>query len=324
MNYEGQICRAPMERSAFMLPVMVGCSYNRCKFCNLFRHLKYRELPMEQIEEELKRVKSANGNPKKIFLGDGNAFGLKMHRLVDILDLIHKYFPECQCIDMDATVTSIRQKTDEELKLLYEKGVRHLYIGIESGLDDVLKFMEKDHDIPQAYREIERLQRAGLIYDAHIMTGVAGAGRSEENARALAEFLNKTHPAHVVNFSMFLHKEVPLYRHVENGTFVPADELENLKEEKILIENISSSNDCTERPDEIIYEGFHDFIEVRVKGKLPKDKEKMIRKLDAIIQKYEGTDSIYSYVYGECPNIERCETSVNGTEQKIWNMTDEI
>lgn len=37
MDYEGQICRAPMERSSFMLPVMVGCSYNQCKFCNLFR-----------------------------------------------------------------------------------------------------------------------------------------------------------------------------------------------------------------------------------------------------------------------------------------------
>ena len=53
MNYEGQICRGPMERSSYMLPVAVGCSYNRCKFCTLFRHLKYRELPMEQIEAEL-------------------------------------------------------------------------------------------------------------------------------------------------------------------------------------------------------------------------------------------------------------------------------
>ena len=75
MQYEGQICRAPMERASFMLPVMVGCSYNRCKFCNLFRHLKYRELPMSQIEDELKRVAALGGKPKKIFLGDGNAFG---------------------------------------------------------------------------------------------------------------------------------------------------------------------------------------------------------------------------------------------------------
>ena len=50
MIYEGQICRGPMERSSFMLPVAVGCSYNRCRFCNLFKHLKYRQLPMEQVE----------------------------------------------------------------------------------------------------------------------------------------------------------------------------------------------------------------------------------------------------------------------------------
>ena len=70
MEYEGQICRAPMERSSFMLPIMVGCSYNRCRFCNLFRHLRYRELPYEQIEGELLRVKKAGGHPRKIFLGD--------------------------------------------------------------------------------------------------------------------------------------------------------------------------------------------------------------------------------------------------------------
>lgn len=76
MNYEGQICRGPMERSSYMLPVAVGCSYNRCKFCTLFRHLKYRELPMEQIEAELERVRNLGGNPKHVFLGHGNAFGL--------------------------------------------------------------------------------------------------------------------------------------------------------------------------------------------------------------------------------------------------------
>lgn len=306
MNYEGQICRAPMERASFMLPVMVGCSYNRCRFCNLFRHLNYRELPMEQIEGELKRVKEAGGSPKKIFLGDGNAFGLKTERLLEILERIHGYFPECMCMNMDATVTSIRHKTDEELELLYKNGVRHLYLGIESGLDDVLMFMEKDHDLSQAYAAIERLKNAGLIYDAHIMTGVAGKGRGEENAEALAEFLNRTGPAHVVNFSMFLHKEVPLYKQIEDGSFIPADELENLKEERTLLGLLET---------ELLYDGFHDYIEERVRGKLPQDKEKMLKKLDQVIGKYEGGRTMYSYVQGECPDLERCVDLA-----KVWDM----
>lgn len=314
MDYEGQICRAPMERASFMLPVMVGCSYNRCKFCNLFRHLKYRELPLEQIERELARVKAAGGKPKKIFLGDGSAFGLKTERLAEILMLIQGYFPECDCINMDATVTSILKKTDKELESLYENGVRHLYLGIESGLDDVLAFMEKDHDTSQAYEVVRRLQTAGMIFDAHIMTGVAGKGRGVENAEALSEFLNRTKPAHVVNFSMFLHREVPLYQHIADGSFLPADELENLEEEKHLLE-------CLDTP--VLYDGFHDYIGMRFRGKMPKDREKVIARLDAAIEKYRDKPSCYSYVQGECPELTRCGRNVCGGEyisEKIWDM----
>ena len=284
MEYEGQICRAPMERSAFMLPVMVGCTYNRCKFCNLFRHLKYRVLPLSQVEEELLRVKNAGGNPRKIFLGDGNAFGLGTDHLLQVLGLIKQYFPQCENINMDATVTSILKKSDDELARLYEKGVRHLYLGIESGLDDVLAFMEKDHNLEQAYEAIERLKKSGLIYDAHIMTGVAGKGRGRENAEALAKFLNETNPAHIVNFSMFIHEEAPLYTHVEDGSFIPADELECLKEEKRLIELLKGNV----AGQEILYDGFHDLIEFRVRGKIPKDQEKMITKLNKAIEKFEN------------------------------------
>ncbi len=297
MEYEGQICRAPMERASFMLPITVGCSYNRCKFCNLFRHLSYRELPLEQIEQELKRVKGVGGNPKRIFLGDGNAFAQKNDRLIQILEMIQQYFPDCEEINMDATVTSIRKRSDEELRKFGRLGVRHLYLGIESGLDDVLAFMEKDHNQEQAYEAIRRLKHAGMVFDAHIMTGVAGKGRGAENAKALAEFLNQTEPAHVVNFSMFLHKEVPLYQNILDGSFIPASERENLVEERCLLERLDA---------DILYDGFHDFIRFRVRGRLPRDKEKMLSRLNEVIGRTPETE-LYSYVQGECPALERCE-----------------
>lgn len=296
MEYEGQICRAPMERSSFMLPIMVGCSYNRCRFCNLFRHLKYRELSFEQIEKELARVKEVGGNPRKIFLGDGNAFAQKTERLMQILEMIRRYFPECEEINMDATVTSILKRSDAELEAFYKLGVRHLYLGIESGLDDVLALMEKEHDQGQAYEAIGRLHQAGMIYDAHIMMGVAGKERGMENAYALAEFLNRTRPAHVVNFSMFLHKEVPLYQNILDGSFIPASERDNLEEERRLIELLTA---------DILYDGFHDFIEFRVRGRFPKDKERMLARLDKVIAETPEAE-IYSYVQGECPALERC------------------
>ena len=206
MEYEGQICRPPMERSSYMLPVAVGCSYNRCTFCTLFKHLRYRPLPIEQVEQELKRVSAAGGNPVQIFLGDGNAFGMETDHLLHILELIHCYFPGCRMVNMDATVTNISQKSDKELRLLYDQGVRRLYLGIESGLDDVLSFTKKDHNLQQAYCQIERMKNAGMIFNAHIMTGIAGAGRGTENAQQTALFFNRTQPERIINFSLFLNR----------------------------------------------------------------------------------------------------------------------
>ena len=302
MKYEGWICRAPMERASFMLPVAVGCSYNACKFCTLFKHMKYRELPMEQIEKEILRVKNAGGNPKRVFLGDGNAFGLDTKKLLAILDMIRTNFPACEGINMDATVMNIQEKTDEELRLLKEAGVDELYLGIETGLDDILRFMIKDHDLSQVYDAIERLHRAGLSYDSHMMTGIAGKGRGLENAEALADFYNKTRPRKIVNFSLFLHQDAPLYKDIEAGKFVPADELENLIEERRLIELLNVEN--------VKYDGFHDFIGIRVRGTLPLDKEKMLAKLDQAIAEMQKKESVYAYVEG-CA----CETD-------LYEMTD--
>lgn len=299
MKYEGWICRAPMERASFMLPVAVGCSYNACKFCTLFKHMKYRELPMEQIEEELARVKNAGGNPKKVFLGDGNAFGLETGKLLTILDMIHTYFPGCESINMDATVTNIQEKTDEELVRLKEAGVDELYLGIETGLDDVLKFMIKDHDLKQVYEAIDRLHAVGLAYDSHMMTGIAGKGRGIENAEAIAEFYNKTKPRKIVNFSLFLHGEAPLYKDIKTGKFVPADELENLMEERKLLELLEL--------EDVMYDGFHDFTGVRIRGTLPKDKKKMLEKLDKAIEEQKKKEPIYAYVDGCCCELELYE-----------------
>lgn len=175
---------------------------------------------------------------------------------------------------MDATVPSVLSKTQDSLRALSENGVRRLHIGIETGLDDVLALMNKCHSKPQACEAVERLHGAGIIYDAHIMTGAAGKGRGVENAAALAEFFNRTRPGRITNFSMFIHKETPLYGLVQNGKFTPADELENLEEERALIERLEIA---------AAYDGLHDFVPFRLQGKLPSDRAKMLEKLDAAI-----------------------------------------
>lgn len=283
MQYEGQICRPPMERASYMLPVAVGCSYNACTFCGLFKHLRYRELPKEQIEAEMIRVYNAGGNPKTIFLGDGNAFGLATDHLLWILERIRHYFPGCEAVNMDATVTNISEKSDEELQTLYDAGIRNLYLGIESGLDDVLTFMKKDHNLAEAYTQIARIQKVGMIFNAHMMTGIAGKGRGLENAEATAAFFNRTKPHKVINFSVFHHRRAPLFREIEAGRYIPADEQENLQEERRFMELIDVPG--------MVYDAFHDVLEIRFRGTFPQDREKMLSQVDKAIAYWEQQPS---------------------------------
>ena len=295
MDYEGRICRTPGERGAFKLPISVGCPYNACAFCDLFKDLKYRELPLAQIEEELARVSDVGGAPKRIMLGDGNAFFADFERLVAIVELIERYLPSCESISSDASVPSIAAKTDQELAWLAAHGYRLVYIGIESGLDDVLAFMHKDHDNGECRAQIERLHAAGIEYGAHIMTGCAGAGRGSENARATAAFLNETRPVSVCNFSMGVSPTTTLGAWVREGRFTPADRLECLREERELIALLdiptrfegfhfeydrekANCPECTGDTAE-----FNDFITdwTHTRGTLPRDRERLLALLDS-------------------------------------------
>lgn len=274
MEYEGLVCRPSTEKASFTLPVSVGCSYNRCKFCIFFKQLEYRLLPVRQIEKELQRVRGMGGNPGKVFLGDGNAFGMETSHLLHIVALIRHYFPNCRMVNMDAAVTDIQKKSDEELQQLQAAGVRNLYLGIESGLDDVLAYMQKDHDTQMAYEQVKRLKNAKLSFNAHIMTGVAGKGRGAENATALAAFLDRAKPERVVNFSLFLHKSAPLYHDILRGSFVPADEVENLQEAHRILELLKVP---------LFFDGYHDHLGLRVWGDLPYDRQSMLSRLEKAI-----------------------------------------
>lgn len=143
--------------------------------------------------------------------------------LLRILELVHRYLPGCRMVNMDATITNISQKSDEELKQLYDQGVRRLYIGIETGLDDVLTFTKKDHNLQQAYTQIARMQQAGLVFNAHIMTGIAGRGRGMENAERRRNFLTAPTPSASPTFRSFCTGARPSIRTIRpDALFLPA------------------------------------------------------------------------------------------------------
>jgi hypothetical protein len=134
-----------------------------------------------------------------------------------------------------------------------------------------------------------------MCFDAHIMTGSAGHGLGKENAQATAAVLAELEASSATNFSMFIHHETPLYDDMMEGRFNAASEYENLLEERELITAISErliENDSNTMK----YEGFHDFISFHVWGVLPRDKEKMLIKLDDIISEYSSKKDVKSII----------------------------
>ncbi len=129
---------APWNGEALWLPVAVGCSHNRCRFCMLFKHLTYRILPLDLVKAEIDRIVNLGGNPQRIFLGDGNAFSLPASHLATILNWCCEAFPGLCSVSMDAHVRNILSKSDAELAALQKLKLTDLYLGIECGLEDVL------------------------------------------------------------------------------------------------------------------------------------------------------------------------------------------
>ena len=276
MQYNGQIWRPPVEANTFLLPVTEGCTHNTCRFCSMFKDIPFRMLDLADVEDVLKEgvnMYHQHGMPvKRIYLIGGDPFAMNFENLKKRIDLIHKHAPECETITMYASIDNIARKSDEELRLLKEMGVDDLYVGIESGLDDVLEHINKGHTVAQAIEQCQRLNRIGIHHMSLLMLGVAGHGRGEENAKATAKLLNAVDPRMILLMSMTINEDMDLQKDVDAGTFTLATEMEMLAEEKVLIENLNL-------PDTYFWAA-HSLDVVSLQGWLGDQQDAMIAELD--------------------------------------------
>ena len=188
--------------------------------------------------------------------------------------MISHYFPACQEITADATISDIRRKSDKELKELKDAGMGCLYVGLECGDDEALRHLGKDHLNLQAIEQLDRLNALAMSHGAHLMTGASGSSQARERGLATAQLINRVKPESIINVSMFIDSRAPLQKEVENGSFIPATVLEHLLEERALIENIQVP---------LNYDSIQIGCEVRILGTLPQDRERLLLRIDRAI-----------------------------------------
>ncbi|MBQ9828118.1 MAG: radical SAM protein [Lachnospiraceae bacterium] len=271
MKYTGVTYRPPFEAASLLLQVTRGCSYNKCTFCTMYRDEQFGTETLEQIESDLREASQYYPDTDRVFLENGDAFCLSAERLVSIAELVHKYLPKTETIAMYASINNIRGKSDEGLKELRRLGINDLNIGVESGLDSALQYMNKGYDAKEAEYQLLRLKDAGMDYGANIIFGCAGKEMSEEHARLTAELMNRTKPYIIFTGTIHAVPGCPLYDDLQSGAFKELTNGEYLDEMETFISALDIK-DC-------FYFGVHPSNVIRLQGYLNEDKEKILAEL---------------------------------------------
>lgn len=183
----------------------------------MYKDVCFKMEQLEQIEDDLKEAKSIYGSIDRIFLVNGDASVLKADYLKAIALKIKKYFPECKTITMYASIQNIKAKTDEELKELRELGINDLYVGIESGVEEVVSHINKGHSVEEAKKQLARLNKFNITHMALLMLGVAGKGNGERNAKQTAKFLNETKPGLIWVGTLGVFEGTKMHEEVKEG-----------------------------------------------------------------------------------------------------------
>ena len=150
MKYTGTTYRPPFEANSLLLQVTAGCSHNKCTFCTMYKDVPFEVESMEQIEADLREARGRRKRIKKVFLENGDPFVLSADKLKQIAEKIEEIIPEVENISMFATIKNIIDKTDDELKELRKLKINNLNVGIESGLEEAVEFMNKGYTVEVA------------------------------------------------------------------------------------------------------------------------------------------------------------------------------
>lgn len=257
------------EMTTFLLPVTTGCSYNKCSFCSMYKDDEYSEVSLAEMKIQL-----MNGYKytEKIFLTGADPMAIGFTKMKKVLELISEYLPYCARVASYGAIKSIAKYTVEELTILRELGLMLLYIGFETGRDDILELMNKGHSVEDAILQAKKLNKAQLPFNTIIMYGIAGKGESEKNAKATAEMINQFKTNKIITMNLIVFDETNLKDMVEKEVYIPSSRAERLSEIKILLENLNPK-------EETIFDTTHPTNIIKIKGKLPKERDRLIREV---------------------------------------------
>lgn len=285
-DYEPPVYRPPGEWRSFLVQATIGCSHNGCTFCGMYKSKKFRIRPLEDILWDIREMASFHNQYEKVFLCDGDAIAMDTEDLLKILHEIKRFFPRCRLISTYAGPISTLSKTVDELKLLREAGLGRAYLGIETGMDSLLKSTNKGVDRQEMLEAGLRLRQAGIDLWGIILIGLGGKPLSMENARQTADIVNQMQPNHLSAMNYTPVEGTKLGNMALRGEFQVLNARESLLETAELIRNLDVSG--------MHFTSDHASNYLPLKGTLNEDRDKLLSLIDGAIAGSVGIRSEYS------------------------------
>lgn len=276
IQYNEPVFRPPGEAQSAILQATIGCSWNKCAFCEMYTSKKFTTRPFEQIKSDIEILAKIYSGVRKVFLADGDAFVLSVNKLIPILEEINSQFGKIQRISSYALPKDIITKSIDELQQLKKLGLKLLYIGIETGDDELLKLINKGETFQSTIEGIKKAHSAGIETSIMIINGLGGKKYSQQHAIHSADIINQINPKFLSTLTLSMPFGLDHFKNRFAGDYQQQSIKELFEELKLFIENLNVNN--------VIYRSDHVSNNLILKGVLSKDKDLLISQIDEAIR----------------------------------------
>jgi radical SAM superfamily enzyme YgiQ (UPF0313 family) len=276
MRYEGPLFRPPSEADSFILQATIGCSWNHCTYCAMYRHKRFRVRGLDEILADVAEAAAAAGDRvRKLFVADGDALAMDLDTWTAILDACRSAFPRLRRVSAYATAMNLLEKTPEALARLRRLGLSLLYIGPESGDEATLRRIAKGAGFDDHVAAAGRARRAGIDLSTIFLLGAGGVERSAEHALGSARLATAMSPKFLSVLTLTVVPDTPLATLESRGRFALPDVHGFLRELRTFVAEAA--------PEDAIFRTNHASNYLPLDGRLPRDRERLLAVLDAAL-----------------------------------------
>ncbi|WP_299178664.1 radical SAM protein [uncultured Neptuniibacter sp.] len=277
INYIEPVFRPPSEANSLILQVTNGCSWNNCTFCEMYTlpQKKFRPKPQADIDQEIRNCAESLGQVRRVFLADGDAMALSVKRLKAILISIRTYLQSVTRVSSYCLPRNLIKKSVEELAELKELGLELLYVGAESGNDEVLAKIDKGETYDSTLESLLKIKAAGIKSSVMIINGMGGVNYSAQHALDSARLVNEAQPEYLATLVLFFRQGEQRFREAFGGDFTACNQMQLIEEMKTLLSTLELKK--------TIFRSDHASNYLVLKGVLGRDKPMLLQSIDAAL-----------------------------------------